>query len=471
MKLAQSLRLTCTTRLAVVGAGGKTTALFQVARELLEMKGVSQATVFVTATTHLAVEQLKLADVVQIVHGPQDVALVLNSQIPTGNISGGVVLWIGPEGDDHRMTGLDEATLVQVRRLADQYGIPLLIEADGSRCRPLKAPADYEPVIPAWVDTVIVVVGLAGIDQPLNEEWVHRSERFAKLSGLLIGAAITPEAVVKVLTHPSGGLKGIPAQARRIALLNQADTLRNDSFVEKLALAGRLAGMLVGQYHAVLVCGLKTSATVPDGGVWAVYQPVAGIVLAAGSSQRFGQPKQLLQWHGRSFVEHAARTALEAGLSPVVVVSGAYHTEVESVLGGLPVQIAYNSEWASGQSSSLVAGLKAVGPEVGAAVFLLVDQPCVSANLIRSLVQTHAQTLAPVVAPLVGDRRANPVLFDWTTFSDLLSLQGDTGGRAIFARHRVTWLPWHDASILLDIDTLEDYQKLQIRNTDRDLCQ
>jgi molybdenum cofactor cytidylyltransferase len=97
---------------------------------------------------------------------------------------------------------------------------------------------------------------------------------------------------------------------------------------------------------------------------------------------------------------------------------------------------------------------------VGGAIFLLTDQPHVTASVIRALVEKHAEGLYPIVAPMVIDRRANPVLFDRKTFSDLLTLEGDVGGRAIFHKYRVEYLPWHDDRLLLDVDTREQYQRL-----------
>jgi molybdenum cofactor cytidylyltransferase len=80
--------------------------------------------------------------------------------------------------------------------------------------------------------------------------------------------------------------------------------------------------------------------------------------------------------------------------------------------------------------------------------------------VIRALIEKHAEGLYPIVAPMVLDRRANPVLFDRVTFFDLATLEGDVGGRAIFHKHRVEYLPWHDDSLLLDVDTPEHYQRL-----------
>ena len=103
--------------------------------------------------------------------------------------------------------------------------LPLLVEADGSRRLPLKAPAPHEPVIPEWVNTVVVVAGLSGLGKLLDPAWVHRPEIFAHLSGLELNAPVTSDGLINVLTHPQGGLKDIPYGARRVALLNQAGRL------------------------------------------------------------------------------------------------------------------------------------------------------------------------------------------------------------------------------------------------------
>ncbi len=95
-----------------------------------------------------------------------------------------------------------------------------------------------------------------------------------------------------------------------------------------------------------------------------------------------------------------------------------------------------------------------------AAIFLLADQPQVTTSILRALMEKHAEGLHPVVAPMVMDRRANPVLFDRVTFPDLASLQGDVGGRAILHKYRVEYLPWHDDRLLLDVDTPEMYKRL-----------
>ena len=132
-----------------------------------------------------------------------------------------------------------------------------------------------------------------------------------------------------------------------------------------------------------------------------------------------------------------------------------------AVVADLPVTLIYNPDWEAGQSTSMRCGLQALPDTIGSAVFLLADQPQIPVELITALREQHAQTLSSIVAPLIDGRRGNPVLFDRTTFADLVSLTGDVGGRAVFGKYSTTYVPWHDANLLLDVDTLEDYQRLR----------
>ena len=421
---------------AFTGSGGKSTALFQLARQL-------PPPIMVTATTHLHIDQIKLADSHWIGEKPEDLANLEK------NLHG-VMLVTGPVNED-RTTGSNNNTISWLRAVCKHHSVPLLIEADGSRQRPLKAPAEHEPAIPDFVETVVVVAGLSGLGKPLTEASVHRPEIFARISGLAIGETITPEALIRLLTHPKGGLKNIPAQARRVVLLNQADT------PELQAQAKALAETLLTTYQSVVIAALGQSR------IHAVYESVAGIILAAGEAKRFGQPKQLLDYHGQPFVRSVAQAALTAGLSPVVVVTGANAEAVEAAIRDLPITITRNPNWQNGQSSSIRTGLHVLPTQTGAAVFLLADQPQVTPMVLQALTEEHARTLAPIVAPLVADQRANPVLFDRVTFPDLMALTGDVGGRAIFGKYQVTYLPWHDESLMLDVDTPEDLETLRNR--------
>jgi molybdenum cofactor cytidylyltransferase len=133
---------------------------------------------------------------------------------------------------------------------------------------------------------------------------------------------------------------------------------------------------------------------------------------------------------------------------------------VEAAIRDLPIRVIRNQDWRTGQSSSIREGISHLTDNVGAAIFLLVDQPHVTTSILRALVERHAQDLPAVLAPFVLDRRANPVLFDRLTFPDLLNLEGDQGGRMIFSKFSPTYLDWLDERLLMDVDTPDDYRRL-----------
>jgi len=224
-------------------------------------------------------------------------------------------------------------------------------------------------------------------------------------------------------------------------------------------------------YHSVVITSLlvnqvptseiESKNPLNDGyKVYGVHEPVTGIVLAAGGSQRMGKPKQLLAWKGTSLIGHTVSTVINSGVDQVIVVIGASKDRIRDELIDLPIEIIDNPEWEAGQSTSVQAGMSAISPSSGSAIFFLVDQAYLSQSIIHSLVERHAESLAPIVAPIIAGQRGNPVLFDRITYKDFQSLQGDVGGRRLFSRYQVSWLEWFDEALLLDIDTDEDYQRL-----------
>jgi molybdenum cofactor cytidylyltransferase len=99
----------------------------------------------------------------------------------------------------------------------------VVVEADGSRMRPIKAPAEHEPVIPEGTTLLIAVAGIDALGRPV-EQAAHRPERFCGLTGLQPRDVISEEAMVVLLTHPAGGRKGLPESARFMVVINKVES-------------------------------------------------------------------------------------------------------------------------------------------------------------------------------------------------------------------------------------------------------
>jgi molybdenum cofactor cytidylyltransferase len=356
-------------------------------------------------------------------------------------------------------------------RLADV----IIVEADGSRRLPLKAPAEHEPVVPASTTILVPLVGLDVLGQPLDAEHVHRPQLVSALANASIGEPVTPQVVVRVLAHAEGGAKALPAGARLTPLLNKADLdMDGGQQIARLLLeAPEVDEVLIG----------AAGTTEPVREAWG---RVAAVVLAAGEASRFGRLKQVMPWRDpstgvtRPLVAHVVQQALDCNdVDRVVVTSGSQAGLVDEALAhyGEEVTIIRASKWAEGQSRSVQAGLHAarhasalgrIAGEPSAVVFLLADQPGVSPDLLSALARRHRETRSPIVAPRYQGRRGNPVLFDRATFAEFENLQGDAGARSIIARHaaarpnaEIAWVDWPTDDVLKDIDTPEDFAAAQ----------
>lgn len=187
---------------------------------------------------------------------------------------------------------------------------------------------------------------------------------------------------------------------------------------------------------------------------------IAGVILAAGGSARFGSPKQLITHYGENIVRRAARAALEAGLNPVIVVLGAYASTILPFLAGLDsVVTVLNDNWEDGQSTSLITGLdEAQRQECDAAVILLADQPGIDSDSIERLVREYEPHQA--VASEYGGILGAPALVPSEFFSELRTIRGDQGAGKWLRENpdRVTAIAMSEAAF--DIDTPDDLEHL-----------
>jgi molybdenum cofactor cytidylyltransferase len=188
---------------------------------------------------------------------------------------------------------------------------------------------------------------------------------------------------------------------------------------------------------------------------------VAGIILAAGKSSRMGgEIKLLLDVHGKPMLRHVVESALHSALDEVIVVLGYEHERILESIDFKGATVVFNPDFLKGQSTSLKAGIAAVGESCDAALFLLGDLPLVCPGVIDAVVQKYKSTHASIVVPVFAGKRGNPVLLARSLFPMVLALEGDIGARPILAAHKdlIETVDIEHDGIHLDVDTWEDYR-------------
>lgn len=194
---------------------------------------------------------------------------------------------------------------------------------------------------------------------------------------------------------------------------------------------------------------------------------VSAVVLAAGTSSRMGQPKQLMQWGEKPMVRHVVDTLIEGGVQAgsLVVVVGHRRDEVEAALAGSPVVFAFNPDYADGSMlRSLQVGirvLESVPVRYDAALVALSDQPQITASITRRVVEQWRVSRAVVVAPSFGKRRGHPILFAREAWPEILNAPPIGSPRDVLDKlaNRVVYIEAQDDAVLRDIDTPEDYRR------------
>jgi molybdenum cofactor cytidylyltransferase len=437
MDVAKALRLQAGDVVAFVGAGGKTSCIRRLIHELSP-----ETLVIATTTTKLAEADASLADNHYIIHEPHFLAAVLSKLKKTGS-----ALFTGPKAEQEgKWTSLAADDLRSLIEFIQTRGGILLVEADGARGASLKAPAEHEPVIPVEATVVVPMLRIDVLGQCLVPGLIHRPERAARLLDIREDVPLTIEHLARLIMDVEGGLKGVPKGAAMRVLVNAVDS----SVLEAQAQALAKSLLQDEQISSVILASLLDPDPVRE-----VWGRTGVVLLAAGGSKRFGAPKLVESWRGTPILRQVSEMVLASGIKPGVVVLGSNIVQLRASISDLPLRIIENTAWQEGQSTSLQAGLRAIQGECEAVIFVLGDMPEVDETVLTQLVATHRKTLNSIIAPYAGERWGNPVLFDRRTFNELLSLEGDRGGRALYDQYPPYAIPGDDG-VLFDIDTPED---------------
>lgn len=194
----------------------------------------------------------------------------------------------------------------------------------------------------------------------------------------------------------------------------------------------------------------------------ASFESIVPVVLAAGDSSRMGYPKALLPLGGETFLTHVLGVLGQVGLARPVVVVGNAAADIEPAIREWPVEILRNQDPGRGQLSSIQLALSRLDPRCLAAMIWPVDQPAVSAGLVRRLAERFLADRAPITCPLYGERRGHPAIFHRALFREFMEAPLAEGPKEIVLRHRpaTALVPTAEPAVVEDVDTPADYRAL-----------
>lgn len=193
---------------------------------------------------------------------------------------------------------------------------------------------------------------------------------------------------------------------------------------------------------------------------------ISAIVLAAGKSERMGSPKALLPIRGRTFLTNILQAIAKSEVADTVVVVGHHQAEIEPVVPP-PARVIFNPDYEKGMITSFQAGIRALRRETSGALLFLVDHPLADPETIQALIANMAAHR--IVLPVFDGRRGHPVLFASDILHEILALTTSQGANIVVRKdpNRIVEVPVNSPGILVDVDTPEDFQKLQSENESR----
>jgi molybdenum cofactor cytidylyltransferase len=426
---------------ALVGGGGKTSLMFALAAEL-------PGRTVITTTTRIFAAQMKRA--------PAVVYAEELSPLPAALDEHGRCLVVGRvEGD--KAFGVDPD--LPARLLARPDVDWVLVEADGSRMRPVKAPAGHEPVVPPETTLLVPVAGIDALEGPL-EQVAHRPERVRELllkdeergQALIKDDRLTPAGLARLLVHPQGGAKSAPPGARLVPFLNKIETETQLATAREAAAVAlsepRVARVVIGALHA-------------EQPVREVARRVAAVILAAGESSRMGRNKLHLPWGETTVLGRTLANVRAAAIHSALIVTGHEPEPVRALAAATGLPVVHNPDYRSGMLSSVQAAARQLTPEIDAMLVMLGDQPLVEPSVIERLLHAYAAGPQGLVAPVYRGARGNPVIIDRRYFSELLQLSPGDAPRTLLQRHPedVRLVEVNSEAILIDLDRPDDYER------------
>lgn len=417
---------------SVVGCGGKTTLVQKLSRVMSEHMKVG-----VAASTKMYIpEQSVYSDM-----------FIRHQHECTEDVTAPGIYYFSDETVPGKLHGLGAYMTAQAKAFMDV----IMIEADGSRMRPLKGWAPYEPVIVEDTTLTIGVMNLKTLGMRASDEIVHRMPEFEKLTGIKAGEIVKTEHLCAMVNSPLGMFKY--SKTRKVLLINHVDSPEAYSQAVDFVKNNEL------NVDAVFIGSLQLEAvevyTRPE------KRKTAAIILASGSGSRMGKNKLLIDINGKPMIEYILNNVRKNGFSEYHVVS-IYEDILKLAAQKFGMQTILNDNPALGQSRSIVLGTQNCSDGCDGFMYFTGDMPALQKETIEKLLKAFDKD-NNITVPIYDGHRGSPVIFPKRFKGQLECLTGDTGGRQIIERYKdqVTFVEIEEGWQGLDVDTEEDLARVK----------
>ena len=438
--------------ISIVGAGGKTTLLYLLGNHLRD----AGFKVLLTTTT--------------MVYYPDADENFNNITLWGSHI---IEQGIGQEfeQDKRKIKGFEKEEMECFVRsgLFNEFDF-VLIEADGAKRMPIKAPNENEPVIIDYSDIVIGVVGLDSLGKVINEENTHRPAELIKIFNKDLGDIINENDIKNLSLSENGLFKNSPVLAKKVLVLNKADS------PEKLKSGKRIIDLLINELKGLNKIDYLMISSLEKGKIHKVVNicpmirpKISMVVFAAGKGIRMGAEKLMLELDGISILDRVLNTVetLESDgtaesheITETIIVYSVDRVRELAEKHKID-KIIENPEPERGMSSSLKLAVEKASPNSDAFMFLMGDQPFISKKTIEKIIGKWLEDTSRIVVPCFAGKKGNPVIFPSSFRKLLMEVTGDKGGREIINLNfdKIKFVEIRESIEGQDIDDPATYEK------------
>lgn len=431
-EMAQWLNINKGSVISVVGCGGKTTLVQKLSEVMAETFKVG-----VAASTKMYIPEKSIYKAMYIRNKNECVCPVKEPG----------VYYFSDETVPGKLHGFGAYMTAQAKNHMDM----IIIEADGSRMRPLKGWAPYEPVIIEDTTVTIGVMNLKTLGEKATDGNVHRMSEFEKLTGIKAGEIVKDKHLCAMVNSSEGMFKY--SKTKKVLLINHIDNKedynRAIQFIENNEL--NVDAVFIGN----LILGIVELYKKPE------QKKIAAVILASGRGSRMGKNKLLIDINGKPMIEYILNNVRRNSFCEYHVVS-VYEDILDMAGHKFGMQCIFNEHPEYGQSQSIVLGTKKCSDICDGFMYFTGDMPALQKDTIGKLLKAFDK-YNKIIVPVYDGHRGSPVIFPKKFKKQLETLTGDTGGRQIMEdnKDQIYFVEIEDAWQGMDVDTEEDLVKVK----------